>query len=430
LIFEEDENVRLTSKGVAKLVRRGVKGKYPDGHGLYLQVQNPNNASWFFRYERDGKERFPGLGPYHTVGLAEARDRAKALRLQLLDGIDPIAAKKAAKTERALAAAKSMTFSAAIRGYLEHHGAKWRNARHAKQWSTSLAEYVEPIIGDLPVGEIDRTLVLKILEQQVPARRGSPAGSLWLTRPETARRLRGRLEEILDWAKGRGYRDGENPATWDLISHVLPAPAKLARVEHHPALAYAAIPEFMARLRARTGSAARALEFTVLCAARSGETIGAKWSEIDLDAKVWTIPAGRMKAGMEHRVPLSDRAVEILKGLPREAGNDFVFIGGNRAGLSHAAMMVLLRRLNDTGVTVHGFRSSFRDWCGETTNYPSDLAEAALAHIKGKTERAYERGDKFKPRARLMADWSSYCASAPRKATADVVPIGAATGAA
>jgi integrase len=392
----------LTTKTISKLVRRGVKGKHPDGHGLYLQIQNRNNASWFFRYERDGMEHFPGLGPIHTVGLAEARERAKALRLQLLNGVDPIAAKKAAKVQRVLAAAKAISFNDAARGYLEQHGGKWRNARHAAQWTSSLTEYVDPIIGDLPVGEIDKTLILKVLEQKVPARRGSPAGSLWLTRPETARRLRGRLEAILDWAKARDYRTGENPANWSLIGNALPAPSKLVRVENHPALPHSQIPEFLAKLRARQGNAARALEFTILCAARSGETIGAKWSEIDFDAvridpktkkkiadPVWTVPADRMKAGKEHRVPLSDRAVEILKAVPREAGNENVFIGPRRGGrLSHAAKLVLIKRLGYPDVTVHGFRSSFRDWAGETTAFASDVCEAALAHIKGKTERA------------------------------------------
>jgi integrase len=416
--------MRLTSKRVAKLVRAGKPGKFPDAHNLYLQIKNRDNASWLFRYERNGVEHAVGLGPLHTVGLAKARDRAKALRLQLLDGINPLEAKRAAKAERALAAAKSMTVSEAVRGFVEQHSGEWKNPRHAQQWATTIAEYVEPIIGNLPVATIDQTLVLKVLEQSCEARRNIPAGKLWLTRPETARRVRGRLERILDYAKARGYRSGQNPADWSLLSHILPAPKKLVRVEHHPAMAHFAIPAFMAKLRAHKGNGARALEYTILCAARSGETLGATWDEIDLSNKVWTIPASKMKSGREHRVPLSDRAIEILREVPRgEPGNNFVFIGGNRAGrLSHAAMITLLKRL-DPSVVVHGFRSSFRDFCGESTAYPSDLAEAALAHIKGKTERAYERGDKFKPRARLMADWSKYCASTPRKAGADVVPI-------
>jgi hypothetical protein len=241
----------LTAKKIAKLIRRGVKGKHHDGHGLYLQIQHRNNTNWFYRYERDGKEHFAGLGPVHIVGLALARERAQALRLQLLNGIDPLEARKAAKAQRELDAAKAMPFSEAVRGYLAQHGAKWRNARHAAQWPSSLAEYAEPIIGKLPIEAIDVPLILKILEQPVPARNGSPAGSLWGTRPETARRLRGRLEAILDWAKARGYRSGENPAAWSIIKNVLPAPGKLAKVEHHVALAHSGIPTFMNRLRTR-----------------------------------------------------------------------------------------------------------------------------------------------------------------------------------
>jgi integrase len=419
----------LTAKKIAKLIRRGVKCKVHDGHGLYLQIQHRDNVNWFYRYARAGKEHFVGLGPAHVVGLRLARERAQALRLQLLNGVDPIAAKKAAKAQRALDAARAMTFSEAVRGYIEQHSAKWGNARHAAQWPSSLAEYAEPIIGDLPVREIDIGLILKILEQKVEARRGSPAGSLWLTRPETASRLRGRLEAILDWAKARGYRSGENPAAWSIIKNVLPAPGRIAKVEHHSALPHAQIPEFMAGLRARSGNAARALEFTILTAARSGETIGARWGEIDLATKTWTIPANRMKAAREHRVPLSARAVEILKAIPREAGNDQIFNGPARAGLSHAAKINLIRRLGYPDVTTHGFRSTFRDWAGETTSFPSDVCEAALAHLRGKTERAYQRGDLFNKRRRLMDAWAEYCASAPSKTTADVVPIGIATGA-
>jgi integrase len=421
--------VKLTAKKVAKLVRRGAPGKYPDGHGLYLQVQNRNNASWFFRYQRDGKEHFPGLGPIHTVGLKEARERARALRLQLLDGINPIEARKAAKVQRALDAAKTMSFADAMAGYLRQHSAKWTNPRHAAQWTFSLNEYVVPILGGLPVREIDVPLILKVLEQRVDARRGRPAGSLWMTRPETGTRLRGRIESILDWAKARGSRAGDNPASWNLVRQALPARLELAKIEHFPALPHAQIPEFMAQLRTRAGSVARALEFTILCAVRSGETIGATWSELDLAEKVWTVPAQRMKRGREHRVPLSDRTVEILESLPRD-NSEFVFNGPRRAGLSPGAMKMLLQRsLGKAGITVHGFRSAFRDWAGETTAFPHDVCEAALSHIRGKTERAYQRGDLFNKRRRLMNEWAEYCASPPQRTGADIVPIGAATGA-
>jgi integrase len=416
--------MKLTTKRVAKLVRRGQKGKHHDGHNLYLQIQNCNNASWIFRYERDGRERFSGLGPYHTVGLAEARVRARALRLQLLDGVDPIAAKKAAKVQRALAAAKAMTFSQAGASYIAQHGAKWSSARHAAQWSVSLKDYAEPIIGALPIGEIDVALVLKVLEQKVPAWRNTPAGSLWMTRPETASRLRGRIESILDWAKARGYRSGDNPASWSIIGEVLPARSDLAKVEHHLAMDYRQLPTFMAELRKHDGTAARALEFTVLTAARTGEVTGARWSEIDLATKTWTVPADRMKVGKEHRVPLSDRAVEILKTLPREHGNDFVFIGPRRAGLSHAAMIVLFRRMGYVGITVHGFRSSFSDWCAEQTAYANHVVEQALAHtINSAVEKAYRRGDLIEKRRRLMTDWARYCASPRQQTGAEVATL-------
>jgi integrase len=414
---------KLTTKGVEKLTRNGTRGKYPDGHGLYLQVQHRDNSSWYFRYQRDGKEHFAGLGPVHTVGLAEARKRAKALRLQLLDGVNPVEARKAAKAQRALEAARALSFADAVAGYLEQHGAKWSNPRHAAAWAISLNRYAVPILGEFPVRDIDVPLILKVLEQPVAAYRGNPAGPLWQARPETANRLRGRIENVLDWAKARGARTGDNPASWDVIGKVIPARLDISAVEHFPALPYAEIPEFMAALRARQGGVARALEFTIICSVRTGDTVGCRWSEIDLASKVWTIPAERAKTRKEFRVPLSDRAVEILKSLPRDNG-DVVFSGPRRMGLHATAMNVFLKRImRRPDLTVHGFRSAFRDWAGETTSYPHDLCEAALAHVKGKVERAYQRGDLFNKRRRLMADWARYCASTPKKAAADVVPI-------
>jgi integrase len=273
------------------------------------------------------------------------------------------------------------------------------------------------------VGDFAEPVILKVLEQPVRGHRGNPAGPLWQARPETANRLRGRIENVLDWAKARGARAGDNPASWDVIGNVIPARLDISAVEHFPALPYAEIPEFMAQLRARKGGVARALEFTVICAVRTGDTVGCRWSEIDLAGKVWTVPAGRAKTRKEFRVPLSDRTIEILKSLPRDNG-DVVFSGPRRLGLHATAMNVFLKRvMGRADLTVHGFRSSFRDFCGERTNYAHDVAEAALSHIKGKVERAYQRGDLFNKRRRLMADWARYCASPPKKATADVVPI-------
>jgi integrase len=418
--FFVEADVRLTTKRVLKALKR--PGRYGDGAGLYLQVVNPSNASWVLRYERSGKETMLGLGPLHTVSLAEARTRARTARLSLLDGVDPLQAKKAAKVQRALAAAKAMTFSDAVRGYLKQHESKWGNPRHALQWRTTLA-MAEPIIGSLPVSEIDIPLVLKVLEQKVEARRDIPAGPFWMTRPETASRLRGRIEKVLDWAKARGYRSGDNPAAWSVIGHVLPARRQLAKVNHHPALDYRGVPTFMAALRQRHSVAAQALEFTILTAARTGETIGATWAEIDLNAKTWTVPRDRIKAGKEHRVPLSDRVVELLKAAHRERGNPYVFIGPRRAGLSRAAMTQVLERMGRADITVHGFRSSFRDWAAEQTAYANHVVEQALAHSIGNAvERAYRRGDMFDKRRALMAAWSRYCTTA-KPAGGKVVPI-------
>jgi integrase len=420
------QGMRLTAKRVAKALKR--PGRHHDGHGLYLQVIGANNASWILRYERDGRERMHGLGPQHVVSLGEARKRAQAARLQLLDGVDPVDAKKAAKVQRVVAAAKALTFDEAARGYLAQHSSTWSNQRHGMQWASSLKEFASPVIGMLPIGEIDVPLVLRTLEQVVPARRGHPAGSLWMTRPESASRLRGRIESILDWAKARGYRHGDNPAAWSVISQVLPARGQLAKIEHHAAMPYAQVPAFMAALRGCDGSAARALEFTILTAARTGEVTGARWSEIDLASKTWTVPAGRMKADKEHRVPLSDRAIAVLKALPREAGigNDgFVFVGSRSgAGLSHAAMNVLRKRLGYAHATVHGFRSSFRDWAAEQTAYANHVVEQALAHtINSAVERAYRRGDMFDKRRRLMADWARYCAGPAQASGGDVLTL-------
>jgi integrase len=414
--------MKLTAKRVANALTR--PGRYGDGHGLYLQVVNTKNASWLLRYERGGRERWLGLGPVHTVGLKDARERARAARLSLLDGIDPLEAKKAAKVQRALAAAKAMTFSEAARGYLDQHSAKWRNVMHAAQWPSTLKAYVEPILGQMPVAEIDVPLVLKVLEQKLGAARGYSAGSFWMTRPETAKRVRGRIEAILDWAKARGYRAGDNPAAWSTIGQVLPARGQIAKVEHHPALDYRELPAFMARLRAHEGSAARALEFLVLTAARTREVVGAKWEEIDIEQRVWTVPAGRMKASKEHRVPLSARAIELLQSLYREADNPFVFIGPRRAGLSKSAMAEVLKRAGRTDVTVHGFRSSFRDWAAERTAYPNHVVEMALAHaIPAAVEAAYRRGDLLDKRRRLMDDWATFCTSPSNLQTENIVTL-------
>ena len=307
--------------------------------------------------------------------------------------------------------------------YIEAHRAGWRNAKHAAQWAATLASYAEPIIGTLPVRAVDTALVMKVLEQEVrDAPDGRPA-PLWATRPETAARLRGRIESILDWARVRGYRDGENPARWrGHLDKLLPARAKVRKVEHHAALPYSELPDFMAALRAQDGIAARALEFAILTAARTGEVIGARWSEIDIGEKLWTIPPERMKAGKEHRVPLSVKAVTILNEMKPLAqasdgstdGSAFVFPGGKRGQpLSNMAFLMLLRRMKRGDLTTHGFRSSFRDWAAERTKFPSEVAEMALAHtVSNKVEQAYRRGDLFERRRRMMTVWSTFCTAA------------------
>jgi integrase len=413
----------LTTKGIARL--RKKPGRYLDQFGLLLQVINDNNASWILRYQRDGKQRMLGLGPVHTVSLAEARVKARNARLALLEGIDPLDARRARKAADRLEAAKAMTFAAAAQSYFAQHEAKWKNRKHAAQFLSTLRTYVYPVIGGLSVAAIDTGLVLRVLEQPVDAERGYPAGPFWAVRPETASRVRGRIETVLDWATARGLRTGDNPASWKTVGKALPPRGQVAAVEHHPALPFAEINPFMVDLRKREGIAARALEFTILTAARTSEVIGARWDEIDFSAATWTIPAGRMKAGKAHRVPLSGRAVAVLKSLYTERDSPFVFLGATKgASLSNMAMAIVLKRMGRDNITVHGFRSTFRDWAAETTSYPNDVIEMALAHTVGnKVEAAYRRGDLFEKRKRLMDEWAAFCARAPAKAGDTVVPL-------
>jgi integrase len=401
--------VALTAKTVEKLKR---PGRYGDGHGLYLQVLSPSNRSWLLRFERNGRERWMGLGPLHTFTLKEARERARKARQQLADGIDPLVAKQEQAAQQRLEAAKAMTFGQCVEQYLETHDLAWKNQKHAAQWRMTLTKYCK-VISNLPVKDIDTDLVLRVL---------SP---LWKTRTETAKRLRGRIERVLAWAKGRGLRSGENPARWDgHLDEMLAAPGKVAPVRHHPALPFTELPAFLTELRQREGISAKALEFLILTAARTGEVMGARWSEIDLAAKVWTIGAERMKARKEHKVPLSDRAVKILQSLPREDGNPYLFIGGKKgAPLSNMAMLELMKGMRP-GYVPHGFRSTFRDWAAERTNYPNHVIEMALAHkIGDKVEAAYRRGDLFDKRRKLMDAWSQYCTAKPVEAGAKVVAL-------
>jgi integrase len=392
-------------------VRRSKKpGFYPDGRQLYLQVSPTGSKSWLFRFARQGRERWMGLGPYPDVSLAEARQKAFEARRLLRDRIDPIEARRTGRNAARLEEARGLTFKDCAERYIAAHEAGWRNAKHRAQWRSTLKTYALPALGELPVAAIDTALVMKVLEP------------IWLAKPETAGRVRGRMEAVLDWAAARNYRTGDNPARWrGHLDKLLPSRRRLARVNHHAALAARDLPAFMVELHGQAGISARALEFAILTAGRTGEVIGATWGEIDMSGRIWTVPAERMKGGRTHRVPLCERALEILKSLPREG--DHVFVGARvRKPLSQMALLMTLRRMGRAGLTVHGFRSTFRDWASESTNFSREVAEAALAHaIPDKVEAAYRRGDLFERRRQLMEAWSRYCAAAPEAGA--VVPI-------
>jgi integrase len=393
-------------------------GMYADGGGLYLRITPDGTKNWVLRYMLNRRPRWMGLGPFPLYGLQEARGRALDARKLRHDGIDPIETRRAERARQRLDEAKAITFRQCAESYIKAHRAGWRNAKHAAQWEATLATYAAPIM-PLPVQAIDTGLVLKVLEP------------IWTQKPETASRVRGRMESILDFAKVRGYREGENPARWrGHLDHLLPARSKVRKVAHHAALPYGELPTFLTALREREAVAARALEFLILTAARTGEVIGARWREIDLLEKVWTIPAERMKAGRDHRVPLSPRALDILRDMavfrPANDGDDaFVFASSTRGQpLSNMAFLMLIRRMDRDNLTAHGFRSTFRDWTAERTNFPAEVAEMALAHAVGdKVEAAYRRGDLFEKRRRLMQQWAAFCATASPQAGNNVAPI-------
>lgn len=400
---------KLTQEDVATLTKPGFHG---DGLGLYLQVSVWGTKSWVLRYTRHQKAHTMGLGPAHTISLLEARKRARKARQQLLDGVDPIQAKRQAVQDAKAKQARMMTFEQCAKAYISAHKAGWKNAKHADQWTNTLETYAYPIIGKVDVAAVDTTMVLKVLEP------------VWSEKNETASRVRGRMESILDWATVRKHRHGDNPARWrGHLDKLLPKPTKVQKVEHHAALPYKRMGEFMDELHKRQGMTALALEFVILTACRTSEVINAPWTEIDLEASVWTIPPERMKAEKEHRVPLSIRAVEILNEL-KTLGGKYVFPGPKPdKPMSNMAMLQLLKRMGRDDLTVHGFRSTFRDWAAEQTAYPAEVAEMALAHTVGnKVEAAYRRGDLFMKRVRIMQDWGRYCAT-PSAKTGEVAPI-------
>jgi integrase len=345
-----------------------------------------------------------GLGGFPDVPLARAREKARNARDEISTGIDPIAQRNALASMLRAQQATEKTFRQAAEGFLEAHGDTWKNPKHRAQWATTLETYAYPVMGKLLVRDVSQDHVLATLEP------------IWKIKNETASRVRGRIENVLDWATVRKYRSGENPARWKgHLDMLLPAPAKVQKVEHHRALAMDAMPAFLTELRQRDGTSARALEFTVLCAARSGEVRGAVWLEIDLDAGIWTIPAERMKAGKEHRVPMPESAIRLLRAQPRLKDNPWVFPSNRGGQLSDMSMTAVMRRMEVDAVP-HGFRSTFRDWSRERTNYPRDLAEQALAHtLDNKVEAAYRRGDALEKRRAMMQAWDDFCGGVARE---------------
>jgi integrase len=407
------------AKGIERLSGTHVSNSRPgvicDGGGLWLQTTESKdgkdrNRSWIFRYTVAGRTRHMGLGSYITVSLKDAREAALQCRKQLLAGIDPIEQRNAERSAKIAESAKMITFEAAALAYIAAHRNEWRSQEHAAQWPASLRRYVHPIIGKMPVAQIDTPLLLKTLQP------------IWATIPETASRIRQRIEAILDWATASGYRGGDNPARWQgHLEYLLAKPSK-RRVEHFAALPWREMPNFMTKLRAVVGVVPRALEFTILIAARRDEARLARWDELDLEQAIWTVPASRMKGGKEHRVPLSDRALAILREMQALRCNDYVF-PGEKGGATHKEGTRMLLKTLAPGVTVHGFRSSFRDWAGEQTSFPREVCEAALAHSVGNAvERSYRRGDALEHRRRLMEAWDRFV-SEPLPAGATVTPL-------
>lgn len=391
-----------------------LPGRYTDGAGLVLNIAKGGTKSWIFRYRdrQTGKVRELGLGSVLAVPLKRAREKAAECRGMLADGRDPIDTKRQRQTAQRVEKAQLLTFGQCCERYIAAHEASWRNAKHRQQWESTLTTYAAEL-RPLPVGAITTDLVVKVLEP------------IWTTKTETATRTRQRIEAVLDWATVRQFRKGDNPARWrGHLDHLLPAPAKVRKVEHQAAMPFGDMPAFMAALRLRRGVSARLLELVILTACRVGEAAAAEWSEINLDAATWTIPGARMKAGKEHRVALSPAAVALLEGLPK--GGRYVFPGtGKRVQPMNpeSARKLLQKDMEHTGITVHGFRSAFRDWAAERTSFPAEVVEMALAHaIESKVEAAYRRGDLFAKRAKLMEAWAGYLAVVPAS-SANVTPI-------
>jgi integrase len=395
----------LTVRQVETLTKPGF---HADGGGLYVQVTPSGGRTWVFRYQIAGRRRMMGLGSAARLTLAEAREKATEARRMVGEGQDPIEAKRATPT----APSTMPTFADVAGWYIDAHRAGWTNPKHAAQWGNTLAAYAFPVMGGLPIDEVGTERVLQCLTP------------IWTAKPETAGRVRGRIEAVLDYAKARGWRDGENPARWKgHLALTLPARSKVRRVEGHASLPYREMPAFWPRLCAADGMGARALEFAILTAGRTGEVLGALWDEIDMDAMTWTIPGQRMKAGQDHRVPLSAPALALLRRMATVRQGALVF-PGQKAGkpLSNMAMKQALRRMGRDDLTPHGFRSTFRTWAAEQTSTPHEICEAALAHTQGdKVVAAYQRGDLLDKRRRLMDAWAVFVTAEGQGAT--VIPM-------
>ncbi|HEX7688257.1 MAG TPA: integrase arm-type DNA-binding domain-containing protein [Burkholderiaceae bacterium] len=399
----------MTALAVSRLSAPGLYfvGEVP---GLALQVLETGGRTWVLRVTIGGKRRDMGLGGYPAVTLAGAREAARAARLKVRQGVDPIEEARASKSALRAARASALSFDECAAKYIKANAAKWKNAKSGQQWRNTLETYAGPVMGNLLVRDVGMSHVLAVLEP------------IWRTKTETASRLRGRIEAVLDWATACGYRDGLNPARWKgHLAKVLPAANEVRGKDHHPALPIDEMGGFMLRLRQSEGMGARALEFAILTAARSGEVRGAVWAEFDFDEAVWNVPAERMKGRKPHRVPLSPTAVTLLKSLPKRTDSPYVFAGRGAGTLSDMTLLSVVRRL-DVPVVPHGFRSTFRDWAAERTNYPNHVAEMALAHTIGdKVEAAYRRGDLFQKRVRMMTDWAKFCGKVEQKGV--VVPM-------
>ena len=389
---------RLTALAIAK---KKKPGSYADGGGLCLQITETGSKSWIFRFMLQGRAREMGLGALHTVGLAEAREQARSCRALRLEGVDPIEHRRLRRAENALQRHSAKTFDQCASEYIAAQRPGWSNPKHVDQWTNTLKAYATPVFGDLPVQAVETELIVQALNK------------IWTTKTETATRVRQRIEAVLDWATVSGFRQGNNPARWSgHLEHKLTHPAKLKQVENLPALPYTQIAAFLVDLEKEGGIAARAMEFMILTATRTGEVRGALWDEINMEDKSLTIPAARMKMKREHRVPLCDRAVAIVRAMEKLKTEEqlYVFPGGKPGkAMSEGALLAVLRRMERTDITPHGFRSTFRDWASECTTYSHEVQEMALAHsIKNKAEAAYRRGDLFDKRRRLMDDWQCY----------------------